>query len=109
VIEDASLRSVKLKESLLAAQKLGPGARDMLVEIVQTGTPAGRLLSLALIRKFDGGAYQKLADALKQEAGDQPVSYISPSERCHYSVSDILNDMAAKQPLIKMLPEAASK
>jgi hypothetical protein len=109
VIEDATLRSVKLKDSLLAAQKLGPKAKDLLIEVIQTATPAGRLISLALLRKLDAGEYQKLADQLKQELGDQSVSYISPSERCHYSVSDILNDMAAKTPLIKLLPEAASK
>ena len=109
VIEDATLRSVKLKDSLLAAQKLGPKAKDLLIEIIQTATPAGRLISLALLRKIDAGEYQKLADQLKQELGDQSVSYISPSERCHYSVSDILNDMAAKTHLIKLLPEPASK
>jgi hypothetical protein len=109
VIEDATLRSVKLKDSLLAAQKLGPKAKDLLIEIIQTATPAGRLISLALLRKIDAGEYQKLADQLKQELGDQSVSYISPSERCHYSVSDILNDMAAKTHLIKLLPEPVSK
>jgi hypothetical protein len=109
VIEDGRLRSAKLRESLMAAQKLGPGAKDMLVEMAQTATPAGRLLSLALLRKIDSALYQKLADGLKQELGDQSVSYISPSERCHYSVADILNDMAGKNPLIKLLPEAAAK
>ena len=109
VIEDGALPSNKLKESLLAAQKLGPSAKDMLVDLAQTATPAGRLLCLALLKKIDPAQSQKLASAFKQEAGDQPVSYTSLSEHCHYSVSDILNDMASSQPLIKLLPCAASK
>jgi hypothetical protein len=109
VIEDGTLRSCKLKDSLLAAQKLGPAAKDMLIEMAHTATPAGRLLSLALLRKIDSAEYQKQADALNQELGAQSVSYISPSERCHYSVSDILSDQASKTPLIKLLPVPASK
>lgn len=108
-IEDAALRSAKLKDSLLAAQKLGQSARGMLVDMTHTATPAGRLLALALLRKIDPGEYQKQAEALKQDIGEEKVSYISTSERCHYSVSDILSDQASKTPLIKLLPDIPAK
>ncbi|MBU6452905.1 MAG: hypothetical protein KGS72_14055 [Cyanobacteria bacterium REEB67] len=106
VIEDGTLRSARSRETLLAAEKLGPTEVDTLEEMVEKATPAGRLLSLALLRKMKiaPARYQKLADNLNDTVGDQSVSYISPSERCHYSVADILNDMASSQPLIKMLP-----
>ncbi len=106
VIEDGTLRSARSRETLLAAEKLGPAEVDALVEMVEKATPAGRLLSLALLRKMKiaPARYQKLADNLNDTVGDQSVSYIAPGERCHYSVADILNDMASNQPLIKMLP-----
>ena len=105
-IEDANLRSARSRESLLAAEKLGPAASEALVEMVEKATPAGRLISLALLRKMkiDPTRYRELADKLNSEAGDQSVSYVAPGERCHYSVGDILNDMASNQPLIKILP-----
>jgi hypothetical protein len=108
-IEDGRLKSARLKDSLLAAQKLGPSAREMLVEMAQTATPAGRLLAVALLRKIDAAEYQKQADALKQEIGEEKISYTSPSERCHYNVSDILSDQASKTPLIRLLPDISAK
>jgi len=108
-IEDGSLKSAKLRGSLLEAQKMGAGAKDALTEMAQTASPAGRLISVALLKRLDAPLSTKLAQALKQELGDQSVSYVSPAERCHYSVSDILNDMASAHPLIKVLPEASAK
>jgi hypothetical protein len=105
-IEDANLRSARSRQSLLAAEKLDATASATLEEMVEKATPAGRLISLALLRKMkiDPKRYRELADKLNSEAGDQSVSYVAPGERCHYNVADILNDMASNQPLIKILP-----
>jgi len=108
VIEDAALPSCKLRNSMLEAQKLGAGARGDLIDLVQNATPAGRLISLALLKKIDIEQFKKLTEALKQELGDQSVAYTSATERCHYTVADILNDMASSKPLIKILPGQAS-
>lgn len=108
-IEDGALKSGKMRDSLIEAQKLGAGARANLMDMAQTASPAGRLISIALLKKLDPPLAQKLAETLKQEAGDQSVSYISPTERCHYSVSDILNDLSSARPLIKILPPVAPK
>jgi|GEM_PF-734741 len=108
-IEDGALKSAKLRDSLLAAQKMGASAKDALIEMAQTASPAGRIISIALLKQLDAQLSQKLAQALKEEMGDLSVSYVSPAERCHYSVSDIINDMASAHPLIKVLPSANVK
>ena len=102
-IEDATLRSGVMRPNILGAQKLGNAAHDDLVALLKTATPAGRVISLCLLKRIDPGHYNLFVDQLRAESGDLSVSYVSPGERCHYTVNDILNDLASARPSIKVL------
>ena len=72
-IEDCSMHSAKLKDSLMAAQKLGSGCKDFLVEIIQTGTPAGRILSLALLKKSTRPSFKIWPTSLSRSRETNPL------------------------------------
>jgi hypothetical protein len=102
-IEDATLRTGIMRPNILEAQKMGPAGKNDLVAMLRSATPAGRVIALCLLKRIDPSYYPQYATQLRVECGDMSVSYISASERCHYTVSDILNDLESANPTIKVV------
>ena len=103
MLEDATLRSGTMRANISAAQKLGNAAHDELVGLLKSATPAGRVISLCLLQKLEPGHFAQYVEQVRADSGDSSVSYISASERCHYTVNDILNDLASARPSIKVV------
>jgi hypothetical protein len=103
-LEDVSLKSARLKEAIAEAVKLGPSSRDDLRWIVENGSPCGRIYAVCLLKVFDRPEATEAAKALKEGMSDVNLEFVSASERCHYSIGDVLIDQSSAHPLIQLVP-----
>lgn len=103
-LEDLSLKSARLKEAIAEAVKLGPSSREDLRWIVENGSPCGRIYAVCLLKVFDRPEATEAAKALKEGMSDVNLEFVSASERCHYSVGDVLIDQSSAHPLIQLVP-----
>jgi hypothetical protein len=103
-LEDISLKSARLREAIAEAVKLGPSSREDLRWIVENGSPCGRIYAVCLLKVFDRPEATEAARALKEGMSDVNLEFVSASERCHYSVGDVLIDQSSAHPLIQLVP-----
>lgn len=103
-LEDLSLKSGKLKDSVAETLKLGSKAGEDLNWIIENGSPCGRMYAALILKRLDTAAGTQALDALNSGMGNINLEYVGAAERCHYSVSDILIDQASAHPLIQLIP-----
>jgi hypothetical protein len=106
-LEDVSLKSARLKEAIAEAVKLGPSSREDLRWIVENGSPCGRIYAVCLLKVFDRPEATEAAKALKEGMSDVNLEFVSASERCHYSIGDVLIDQSSAHPLIQLVPSSS--